>query len=77
MTAEGESAIGGLLAGLSAAQGILCGSILSGLRMQPGLWSGAYVCWGTENREASVRFLIGGPSNPQGAVASLAYLEKA
>ena len=24
-------------------------------------------CWGTENREAAVRFLIGGPSNPQGA----------
>ena len=35
--------------------------------MQPGQWSGAYVCWGVENREAAVRFLIGGPSNPQGA----------
>ncbi|HVQ51308.1 MAG TPA: glutamine synthetase family protein [Mycobacterium sp.] len=67
MTSDGESAIGGLLAGLPDAQGILCGSILSGLRMQPGHWSGAYVCWGTENREASVRFLIDGPSNPLGA----------
>jgi glutamine synthetase len=67
MTAEGESAVAGLLAGLPEAQGILCGSILSGLRMQPGHWSGAYVCWGTENREAAVRFLIGGPSNPRGA----------
>jgi glutamine synthetase len=67
MTPEGESAVAGLLAGLSEAQGILCGSVLSGLRMQPGHWSGAYVCWGTENREAAVRFLIGGPSNPQGA----------
>ena len=67
MTPEGESAIAGLLAGLPEAQGILCGSILSGLRMQPGHWSGAYVCWGTENREAAVRFLIGGPSNPHGA----------
>jgi glutamine synthetase len=67
MTADGESAVAGLLAGLPDAQGILCGSILSGLRMQPGFWSGAYVCWGTENREASVRFLIGGPSNPLGA----------
>jgi glutamine synthetase len=45
----------------------LCGSILSALRMQPGHWSGAYVCWGTENREAAVRFLVGGPSNPLGA----------
>jgi glutamine synthetase len=67
MTPEGESAVAGLLAGLPDAQGILCGSILSGLRMQPGHWSGAYVCWGTENREAAVRFIIGGPSNPLGA----------
>jgi glutamine synthetase len=67
MTSDGESAVAGLLAGLPEAQGILCGSVLSGLRMQPGHWSGAYVCWGTENREAAVRYLIGGPSNPQGA----------
>jgi glutamine synthetase len=67
MTPDGESAVAGLLAGLPDAQGILCGSVLSGLRMQPGHWSGAYVCWGTENREAAVRFLIGGPSNPHGA----------
>lgn len=67
MTSEGESAVAGLLAGLPEAQGILSGSILSGLRMQPGFWSGAHVCWGTENREAAVRFLIGGPSNPLGA----------
>jgi glutamine synthetase len=67
MTPEGESAVAGLLSGLAQAQGILCGSILSGLRIQPGHWSGAYNCWGTENREAAVRFLVGGPSNPQGA----------
>jgi len=67
MTSDGESAVAGLLAGLPEAQGILCGSVLSGLRVQPGFWSGAHVCWGTENREAAVRFLIGGPSNPLGA----------
>jgi glutamine synthetase len=67
MTPEGESAVAGLLAGLPQAQGILCGSVVSGLRMHPGLWSGAYVCWGTENREAAVRYLVGGPSNPRGA----------
>ena len=67
MTPEGESAVAGLVAGLPEAQGVLCGSILSGLRMQPGHWSGAYVCWGTENREAAVRFLVGGSSNPLGA----------
>ena len=56
----------GVLAGLGQAQGVLCGSILSGLRMQPGHWSGAYTCWGTENREAAVRFLPEGPANPRG-----------
>jgi glutamine synthetase len=67
MTPSGESAVAGLLAGLPEAQGVLCGSILSGLRMQPGFWSGALVCWGTENREAAVRFVQGGPDNPHGA----------
>lgn len=67
MTPSGESAVAGVLAGLVEAQGVLCGSILSGLRMQPGHWSGASVCWGTENREAAVRFLQGGSSNPHGA----------
>ena len=67
MTPSGESAVAGLLAGLPEAQGVLCGSVLSGLRMQPGFWSGALVCWGTENREAAVRFVQGGPDNPHGA----------
>lgn len=67
MTADGEAAIGGIIAGLPEAQLIFCGSIVSGLRMQPGNWAGAYACWGTENREAAVRFLRGGHGNPYGA----------
>ncbi|MDT5146872.1 MAG: glutamine synthetase [Mycobacterium sp.] len=67
MTAEGESAVAGVVRGLPDAQGILCGSIVSGLRMLPGNWSGAYACWGTENREAAVRFIRGGPGSPRGA----------
>ncbi len=67
MTAEGEAAVGGIVAGLPEAQLIFCGSIVSGLRMQPGNWAGAYACWGTENREAAVRFVRGGPANPYGA----------
>ncbi|MDT5218853.1 MAG: glutamine synthetase, partial [Mycobacterium sp.] len=51
---------------LPAAQGILCGSIVSGLRMRPGNWAGAYACWGIENREAAVRFVAGGPGSPHG-----------
>ena len=66
MTALGESAVAGVLGGLPQAQGILCGSIVSGLRMRPGNWAGAYACWGTENREAAVRFVKGGPGSPRG-----------
>jgi glutamine synthetase len=66
MTPAGESAVAGVLSGLSQAQGILCGSIVSGLRMRPGNWAGAYACWGTENREAAVRFVRGGPGSPRG-----------
>jgi len=67
MTPTGEHAVAGVLHGLPQAQGILCGSIVSGLRMRPGNWAGAYACWGTENREAAVRFVKGGPGNPGGA----------
>lgn len=66
MTPAGESAVAGVVRGLPEAQGILCGSIVSGLRMRPGNWAGAYACWGTENREAAVRFIAGGPANPLG-----------
>lgn len=66
MTAAGESALAGLLRGLPEAQSVLCGSIVSGLRIQPGNWAGAYACWGTENREAALRFISGGPANPYG-----------
>lgn len=67
MRPAGEAAVAGVLAGLPEAQAVLCGSIVSGLRMQPGSWSGASVCWGAENREAAVRFVQGGPGNPHGA----------
>ncbi|BBY20492.1 hypothetical protein MSTO_06970 [Mycobacterium stomatepiae] len=40
--AAGEAAVAGVLRGLPEAQGILCGSIVSGLRMRPGNWAGAY-----------------------------------
>jgi glutamine synthetase len=66
MTVAGESAVAGVISGLPEAQGILCGSIVSGLRMRPGNWAGAYACWGTENREAAVRFVKGGPGAPHG-----------
>jgi glutamine synthetase len=67
MTPAGESAVAGVLHGLPDAQGILCGSIVSGLRIQPGNWAGAYACWGAENREAAIRFVSGGPAGRYGA----------
>lgn len=67
MTSEGESAIAGIVDGLPEAQLVLCGSIVSGLRMKPGNWAGAYTCWGTENREAAVRFVRAAHGNPYGA----------
>ncbi len=66
MTSKGENALAGLLRGLPEAQGLLCGSIVSGLRLHPGNWAGAYACWGTENREAALRFVACGPANPYG-----------
>ncbi|HTQ22147.1 glutamine synthetase family protein [Mycobacterium sp.] len=66
MTAAGESAVAGVIRGLPEAQGVLCGSVVSGLRMQPTNWAGVYACWGTENREAAVRVVKGGPGSPYG-----------
>lgn len=66
MTPAGESAVAGVLHGLQEAQGVLCGSIVSSMRMQPGNWAGSYACWGIENREAAVRFIRGGPGSPHG-----------
>ncbi len=66
MTPAGENAVAGVVGGLTQAQGVLCGSIVSGLRMRPGNWAGPYACWGTENREAAVRFIKGGPGSPYG-----------
>jgi glutamine synthetase len=65
--AEGGSAIAGVVSGLPEMVGALAGSVLSAARLQPGHWSGAYACWGLENREAAVRFCAATPGNPHGA----------
>ncbi len=67
LTGEGAAAIGGIVRALPDTELALCGSIVSGLRMKPGNWAGAYACWGTENREAAVRFLPATHGNPRGA----------
>lgn len=75
LTADGAAAIAGIVSGLTAAQLILCGSIVSGLRMQPGNWSGCYTCWGTENREAAVRFIPATHGTPYGANAEVKIVD--
>lgn len=67
MSTDGAAAVAGILAGLPQAQSVLAGSIVSGLRMRPGNWAGAYACWGVENRETAVRFLPATRGNPRGA----------
>ncbi len=66
ITAAGEHAIAGVIRGLPEAQGVLCGSVVSGLRMQPSNWAGVYACWGIENREAAVRVVTGGVGSAYG-----------
>ena len=67
ISAEGEAAIAGIVGALPDLQGVLAGSAVSALRLQPGHWAGAFACWGLENREAAVRFIEATPSSPGGA----------
>ncbi|WP_211881600.1 glutamine synthetase family protein [Pseudarthrobacter albicanus] len=75
ITADGGSAIAGILAGLNDFLGIYAGSVVSAQRLQPGSWSGASACWGLENREAAVRFLAGTAGNPHGANVELKIVD--
>ena len=55
LTDRGGSIVGGFVRWLPEVIGVLAPSLLSGLRLQPDHWSGAFACWGLENREAAVR----------------------
>jgi len=67
MTPDGAAALAGVVLGLPESLGVFAGSVLSSARLQPGHWSGAFACWGLENREAAVRFCAATPGNPHGA----------
>lgn len=75
LTAEGEAAIAGIVAGLPELLGVFAGSVLSAHRLQPGHWSGAFACWGLENREAAVRLCAATPGNPHGASVELKCID--
>lgn len=63
----GAAIVGGFVWWLPEVIGALAPSLLSGLRLQPSHWSGAFACWGLENREAAVRLCAATAGNPRGA----------
>jgi glutamine synthetase len=60
--------IGGLLAHLPAVVALTCGSVNSYRRLVPQMWSGAYTCYGMDNREAAVRICSPMRDDPAGSV---------
>lgn len=67
LTPEGESILAAYVRYLPEMAGVLASSVLSSMRLQPSTWSGAYACWGLENREAAVRLCAATLGNPHGA----------
>lgn len=57
LTEDGQHLVAGLVGGVCDAVTVLAGSVVSAARLRPGHWSGAFACWGVENREAAVRML--------------------
>ncbi len=68
----GRAFLAGVLAELPALVALGCASPLSYQRLAPSRWTGAYACWGFENREAPLRVIEGSRSaRPAGANAEL------
>jgi len=63
--------IGGLLAHAPALMALTCPSVNSYRRLQPRMWSGAFACYGPDNREAAVRI----PSPLRGRAAASTNIE--
>ncbi|MEU4822919.1 glutamine synthetase family protein [Actinomadura sp. NPDC023710] len=71
MTPAGEAFAAGILRRLPALLAVGAPSVASYLRLVPSHWSGAFACWGLENREAALRFVTGA----EGEQATAANLE--
>lgn len=63
--------VGGLLAHLPALVALGCASVNSYRRLKPGMWSGAYACYGQDNREVAVRI----PTRLRGSEAASTNIE--
>lgn len=61
LTTDGSAYLAGLLRDLPAITAITAPSLSSLQRRRPGYWSGAYTCWGVENREATLRLVPASP----------------
>jgi glutamine synthetase len=55
LSGTGYHFIAGVLAHLPGLVALTCGSVNSYRRLAPSMWSGAYACYGMDNREAAVR----------------------
>jgi glutamine synthetase len=51
----GYQFLAGVLAHLPGLVALTCGSVNSYRRLAPSMWSGAYTCYGPDNREAAIR----------------------
>jgi glutamine synthetase len=59
METRAEGFVAGILAELPAVVAVAVPTVLGYERLKPHHWSGAMQCWGTENREAALRFIRG------------------
>jgi glutamine synthetase len=55
LSSAGYHFLAGVLAHLPGLVALTCGSVNSYRRLAPSTWSGAYICYGPDNREAAVR----------------------
>jgi glutamine synthetase len=66
LSAVGYQFMAGVLAHLPGLVALTCGSVNSYRRLAPSMWSGAFACYGPDNREAAVRIC-----SPVGAAGSV------
>ena len=69
LSKQGEAFMAGVLDHLPALMAVTTPSCNSYRRLQPHTWSGAFRCWGVDNREAALRL----PTNPGGAPTNFEF----
>ncbi len=76
LTREGNAFMAGVLREYRALAALGGACPISYRRLAPNRWTGAYVCWGVENREAPLRFIRGGSrSRPDSVNAEVKVLD--